>query len=75
MIYSRFGTKLTPIDKLQDASGRISIQATAEGAGDDPRSYALTELKADDGMTEINDLVSKLPWRTAGTQQRNQKLP
>lgn len=74
MIYSRFGTKLTPIDKKQDASGRVTIQATAEGGGD-PRNYALTDLKADDGMTEINDLVSKLPWRSAGTQQRNQKLP
>jgi hypothetical protein len=73
MIYSRFGTRLTPIDKQEDGSGRITIQATVEGAGD-PRSYLLTELKADDGMTEINEVVSKLPWRTPGTQQRNQKL-
>ena len=64
MIYSRFGTRLTPIAKEHDASGRISIHATAEGATD-PRTYSLTELKADDGMPEINDAVSKLPWRTS----------
>ena len=32
MIYSRFGTKLTLVSKTQDASGKISLQATAEGA-------------------------------------------
>jgi hypothetical protein len=62
MIYSRFGTKLTPISKEQDASGRISLQATAEGA-DDIRNYAMNELKADDGMTEINETLGILPWR------------
>lgn len=62
MIYSRFGTKLTPTCKEQDANGKISIQATAEGM-DGLRSYAITELKADDGMPEINDAVGKLPWK------------
>jgi hypothetical protein len=67
MIYSRFGTKLTPVSKEQDASGRISIQVTVEGVTD-VRSYAITELKADDGMPEINEAVSKLPWRIAETK-------
>ena len=62
MIYRRFGTKLTPVSKEQDASGRISIQVTAEGVTE-LRNYALTDLKADDGMPEINDAVAKLPWR------------
>ena len=34
MIYSKFGCKLTPISKSQDASGRISVQVTAEGSPD-----------------------------------------
>ena len=62
MIYSRFGTMLTPLSKEQDASGRISIQVTAQGVTEQ-RNYALTDLKADDGMPEINDAVVKLPWR------------
>ena len=62
MIYSRFGTRLTPINKQQDASGRISLEVHAEGAIE-PRIYALSDLRADDGMAEINDALSKLPWR------------
>ena len=63
MIYSRFGTKLTPISKEQDASGRISIQVAVDGVTD-LRHYAIADLKADDGMPEINDTVAKLPWRS-----------
>jgi hypothetical protein len=62
MIYSRFGTKLTPVSKEQDGNGKISIQATAEGMAD-IRTYAISDLKADDGMKEINDAIGKLPWR------------
>ena len=69
MIYSRFGTKLTLVSKTQDASGKISLQATAEGAPD-LRSYATTELKADDGMNEINDAIGKLPWRVVESNTR-----
>ena len=75
MIYSRFGTKLTPVSKEQDASGRISLQATAEGVSD-VRHYAITELIADDGMPEINAAVAKLPWRIveAKAQPRDRKF-
>ncbi len=64
MIYSRFGTKLTPVSKKQDASGRISIQVAVEGMSD-LRNYAITDLKADDGMPEINEAVTKLPWQSS----------
>ena len=64
MIYSRFGTKLTPVSKEQDANGRISIQVTVEGITD-LRTYPVTDLQADNGSPEINDAVSKLPWRTS----------
>ena len=64
MIYSRFGTKLTPLTKRQDVNGQVSIQATAEG-GEGVRDYVLAELTADDGLTEIHDAVAKLAWRNA----------
>lgn len=75
MLYSRFGTRLTPISKQKDAGGRISIQATAEG-GSDIHHYAIGDLKADDGMNEINDAVAKLPWRVVETkhQRRDEKF-
>ena len=66
MLYSRFGTKLTPISKERDAGGRISIQATGEGMSE-VHHYAVGDLKADDGMPEINDVVGKLPWRVVET--------
>jgi len=62
MIYSRFGTKLTPLSKEQDASGRITIQVAVEDA-DGTRDYALNDLTADDGMPEITDVVTRLPWK------------
>jgi hypothetical protein len=73
MIYSRFGTKLTLVSKEADASGSISLQATTEGM-DGIRNYATSELKADDGMNEINDVVAKLPWRVVEKNtQREQR--
>jgi hypothetical protein len=76
MLYSRFGTRLTPISKQKDAGGRISIQATAEGGSGDIHHYAIGDLKADDGMNEINDAVGKLPWRVVETkrQRRDERL-
>ena len=68
MIYSRFGTKLTPLSKRQDAGGRISIQATAEG-GEGVREYPVADLTADDGLGEINDAVEKLAWHRAESGQ------
>ena len=75
MIYSRFGTKLTLISKEEDASGRLLINATAEDT-DGTRQYTLSDLKADDGMPEINDAVAKLPLRdtTKQVDRGSQKL-
>jgi hypothetical protein len=80
MIYSRFGTKLTPLSKRQDADGRISIQATAEG-GEGVRDYAVADLTADDGLGEINGTVAALAWYMAdksapprGQRQRRRAL-
>ena len=60
MLYSKFGSRLTPISKREDANGRITIQATAEDATD-VRDYQITDLKADDGSTEINEVIANLP--------------
>lgn len=75
MIYSRFGTKLTPVSKEQDAGGRMLIQVTVEGLPE-LRNYGVADLKADEGMPEINDTVARLPWRIieTKTQRRVKKL-
>jgi hypothetical protein len=62
MLYSKFGSVLTPISKSEDASGRVSVQATAEG-GTDIREYQITDLKADEGSTEINATLAALPLK------------
>jgi hypothetical protein len=60
MLYSKFGSRLTPISKSEDAAGRIVVQATAED-NTDVREYQITDLKADDGAAEINEVIEKLP--------------
>ena len=74
MIYSRFGTQLTPVSKEQNASGRMSIQVSVDGLTDQ-RSYAVADLKADEGMPEINRTVAKLPWRTEEAQTQPRTPP
>jgi len=64
VIYSKFGTKLTPISKKQDYSGRLSIEATAGGT-QDLREYHVDDLKADQGPMEISQIVDGLPWKIA----------
>ena len=76
MIYSKFGSKLTPLSKSQDASGRIYLlQVTAEGSPD-LREYAAGELKADEGRNEIDQAVATLPWKVVGSNvaRRRQTL-
>lgn len=75
MIYSKFGCRLTPISKSQDAGGRVSVQVTAEGSPD-LREYPAGELKADGGSTEIDQAVANLPWKVVGSkvERRRQTL-
>jgi hypothetical protein len=61
MIYSRFGTQLTLLTK-QEGSGRLSIQATAQGTPD-IRHYHLGDLTADAGLAEIDAAIATLPWK------------
>jgi hypothetical protein len=64
MIYSIFGSQLNLVSKQQDASGRLTLQGTAAGSTD-IREYNVRDLKADDGRSEIDQTVSKLPWKVA----------
>jgi hypothetical protein len=75
MIYSKFGCKLSPMSKSQDAGGRISVQVTAEGSPD-VREYPASELKADGGSKEIDQAIASLPWKVVGSkvERRRQTL-
>jgi len=62
MIYSKFGTALSLVSKTTSASGAVSVQATVEGTAD-THEYNPADLKADDGLAEINAAVAKLPLK------------
>jgi len=62
MIFSRFGTKITPVSKSEDAAGQICIHATCAGM-EGPREYRRADLVADNGNPEIDALIEKLPWK------------
>ena len=75
MIFSKFGSKLTPVSKSEDKSGRIFVQATADGSTD-IREYAATDLKADEGLGEINRAIAQLPSKVVGSNvERRRQTP
>jgi hypothetical protein len=75
MIFSKFGSRLAPVSKSVDASGRVWVQATAEGSLD-IREYAAADLKADEGLAEINRTLEQLPAKVVGSnvERRRQTL-
>ncbi|HZN69453.1 MAG TPA: hypothetical protein VFB66_29535 [Tepidisphaeraceae bacterium] len=75
MIFSKFGSRLTPVSKSEDGSGRVWVQATAEGSPD-IREYAASDLKADEGLGEINRAIAQLPPKVVGSmvERRRQTL-
>ncbi len=74
MIYSRFGTALSLVSKTQSASGVVSIQATSAGTTD-TREYTLADLKADNGLAEINAAVAKLPQKVFENKSGRRRNP
>ena len=64
MIYSKFGTPLKLLSKSEDAPGRLIVQATTDGESD-VREYAITDLKADNGPTELAQAIEALPTKVA----------
>jgi hypothetical protein len=74
MIYSKFGTALTLVSKTENASGQISVQATVDGTTD-IHEYNPTDLKADDGLPEINAAVAKLPSQLFESKGQRRRKP
>ena len=75
MIYSKFGCAITLVSRSEDASGRTWVQGTAEGSPD-LREFAAADLKADEGLGEINEVIAKLPAKAVGSkvERRRQTL-
>ena len=73
MIYSKFGTELALVSKTASASGRVSVQATSGGTTD-VREYDLSDLKADDGLTEVNAAVARLPFKVFENNVRRRRF-
>jgi hypothetical protein len=74
MIYSRFGTVLTLVRKTESESGKVSVQATTERSAD-LHEYQLPDLKADDGSTEIDAAVAKLPMKVFENNSGRRRKP
>lgn len=74
MIYSKFGTALALVSKTESAGGQIAVQATANGVAD-IHEYNLADLKADDGLAEINAAVAKLPMKVFENKSGRRRTP
>ena len=72
MIYSKFGSQLTLVSKTETEGGRVSVQASTDGTTD-IHDYNVVDLKADDGMNEINAAVAKLPLKVFENTQRGHR--
>jgi hypothetical protein len=60
MIYSKFGTSLALVSKTELPGGRVRVQATVDGTPE-VHEYDVADLKADEGLPEINAAVAALP--------------
>jgi hypothetical protein len=74
MIYSKFGSKLTLVTKIEGESGKVSVQATTDGTTD-PHDYNVSDLKADGGLAEINAAVAKLPLKVFENTSGRRRKP
>ena len=75
MIFSKFGSRLDLISKSEEAGGRVWVQGTADGSPD-IREFAVADLKADEGLGEINRVVAQLPPKVVGGKvERRRQSP
>jgi hypothetical protein len=74
MIYSKFGTLLALVSKTESTGGRIRVQATVDGTSE-AHEYELTDLKADEGLTEINAAVAGLPMKVFENRSARRRRP
>jgi hypothetical protein len=65
MIFSKFGSRLDLISKSEGADGRVWVQGKADGSPD-IREFAAADLKADEGLGEINRVIALLPPKVVG---------
>ena len=73
MIYSKFGTELKLVSKTENGTGGTLVQAT-DGT-ENIHEYALADLKADEGMAEINSVVAKLPFKLVENKSGRRRNP
>ena len=74
MIYSKFGTTLALVSKTAGTGGQVRVQATVDGTSE-VHEYALADLKADDGLTEINAAVAALPIKVLENRSGRRRRP
>ena len=74
MIYSKFGTLLALVSKTEGTGGRVRVQATVDGTPE-VHEYELADLKADDGLTEINAAVAALPAKVFENRSSRRRRP
>lgn len=74
MIYSKFGSKLTLVSKVETQSGRVSVQASTDGTTD-LHEYNVADLKADGGLTEIDAAVATLPLKVFENKSGRRRKP
>jgi len=74
MIYSKFGTELTLVSKTVNVGGAVCVQATVVDTTN-VHEYMLTDLKADEGMSEINAAVAKLPLKVFENKSGRRRNP
>jgi hypothetical protein len=74
MIYSKFGTLLVLVSKTESVGGRVRVQATVDGTPE-VHEYDLADLKADDGLTEINAAVRALPAKVFENRSARRRRP
>ena len=73
MIYSKFGTPLVLISKTESPGGRVMIQAAAVGNAADIHEYAVADLKADNGISEINEAIAALQAKVFGNSDTRKR--
>jgi hypothetical protein len=74
MIYSKFGTALVLVSKTQSSGGQVRVQATVDGTPE-VHEYEVADLKADDGLTEINAAVAALPAKVFENRSGRRRRP
>ena len=73
MIYSKFGTPLILVSKTESPGGRVMVQATEVGTTSDIHEYALADLKADAGMSEIQSAIAALQPKVFGNNDTRRR--